>query len=67
MILLKGSVWGEMIDYLGRLIKVEDIIVFCVIVFFFLFGVDNCYLVEVIVNEVIEVFEILKESVLKLF
>ena len=67
MILLKGSVRGEMIDYSGRLIKVEDIIAPRAIAPLFLFGADNRYPVEVTANEATEVFEIPKESVLKLF
>lgn len=67
MILLKGSVRGEMIDYSGRLIKVEDIIAPRAIAPLFLFGADNRYPVEVTANEATEVFEIPKESVLKYF
>lgn len=58
---------GEMIDYSGRLIKVEDIIAPRAIAPLFLFGADNRYPVEVTANEATEVFEIPKESVLKLF
>jgi len=67
MILLKGSVRGEMIDYSGRLIKVEDITAPRAIAPLFLFGADNRYPVEVTANEATEIFEIPKESVLKLF
>lgn len=56
-----------MIDYSGRLIKVEDIIAPRAIAPLFLFGADNRYPVEVTANEATEVFEIPKESVLKLF
>ena len=67
VILTKGSVRGEMIDYSGRLIKVEDIAAPRAIAPLFLFGEENRYPVEVTANEATEVFEIPKESVLKLF
>ena len=59
VILTKGSVRGEMIDYSGRLIKVEDIAAPRAIAPLFLFGEENRYPVEVI--------EIPKTSVLELF
>ena len=59
MILTKGSVRGEMIDYSGRLIKVEDIAAPRALAPLFLFGEENRFPVEVI--------EIPKSSVLELF
>ena len=47
VILTKGSVRGEMIDYSGRLIKVEDITAPRAIAPLFLFGEQNRYPVEV--------------------
>lgn len=67
VILTKGSVRGEMIDYSGRLIKVEDIAAPRAIAPLFLFGNENRYPVEVTANEATEVIEIPKPSVLKLF
>ena len=67
MILLKGSVRGEMIDYSGRLIKVEDIAAPRALAPLFLFGEDNRYPVEVTANELTEVIELPKPSVLNLF
>lgn len=67
VILTKGSVRGEMIDYSGRLIKVEDIAAPRAIAPLFLFGNENRYPVEVTANEATEVIEIPKTSVLKLF
>ena len=67
MILLKGSVRGEMIDYSGRLIKVEDIVAPRALAPLFLFGEDNRYPVEVTANELTEVIELPKPSVLNLF
>ena len=65
VILTKGSVRGEMIDYSGRLIKVEDIAAPRAIAPLFLFGEENRYPVEVTANEPTEVIEIPKTSVLE--
>ncbi|MEY8684617.1 Crp/Fnr family transcriptional regulator [Bacteroides sp. AN502(2024)] len=67
VILTKGSVRGEMIDYSGRLIKVEDIAAPRAIAPLFLFGKENRYPVEVTANEATEVIELPKSSVLSLF
>lgn len=67
VILTKGSVRGEMIDYSGRLIKVEDITAPRAIAPLFLFGEQNRYPVEVTANEPTEVIELPKSSVLSLF
>ena len=65
VILTKGSVRGEMIDYSGRLIKVEDITAPKAIAPLFLFGEQNRY--PVTANEPTEVIELPKPSVLSLF
>ena len=67
VILTKGSVRGEMSDYAGRLIKVEDIAAPRAIAPLFLFGEENRYPVEVTANEPTEVIELPKSSVLSLF
>lgn len=67
IILIKGSVRGEMIDYSGRLIKVEDINAPRALAPLFLFGEENFYPVEVTANEITEIIEIPKKSVLQLF
>ena len=67
VILTKGSVRGEMIDYSGRLIKVKDIAAPRAIAPLFLFGEENRYPVEVTANEPTEVIELPKSSVLSLF
>ena len=67
VILTKGSVRGEMIDYSGRLIKAEDIAAPRAIAPLFLFGEENRYPVEVTANEPTEVIELPKSSVLRLF
>lgn len=67
VILTKGSVRGEMIDYSGRLIKVEDIAAPRALAPLFLFGEENRFPVEVTANEPTEVIELPKSSVLNLF
>ena len=67
IILLKGSVRGEMIDYSGKLIKIEDIASPRALAPLFLFGTENKYPVEVTANEEVEALFIPKESVLLLF
>lgn len=67
VILTKGSVRGEMIDYSGRLIKVEDITAPKALAPLFLFGEENNFPVEVTANEPTEVIELPKSSVLGLF
>ena len=57
----------KMIDYSGRLIKVEDIAAPRAIAPLFLFGEENRYPVEVTANEPTEVIELPKSSVLSLF
>ena len=65
VILTKGSVRGEMIDYSGRLIKVEDIAAPRAIAPLFLFGEENRYPVEVTANEPTEVIELPKSSLFR--
>jgi len=67
IILLKGSVRGEMIDYSGKLIKIEDISAPRALAPLFLFGTENKFPVEVTANEEVEALFIPKESVLLLF
>lgn len=67
VILTKGSVRGEMIDYSGRLVKVEDIAAPRALAPLFLFGEENRFPVEVTANEPTEVIELSKSSVLNLF
>ena len=59
--------YKKMIDYSGRLIKVEDIAAPRAIAPLFLFGEENRYPVEVTANEPTEVIELPKSSVLSLF
>ncbi|OFX46409.1 MAG: cAMP-binding protein [Bacteroidetes bacterium GWA2_40_14] len=66
-IIIQGSVRGEMLDYSGKILKVEDIYAPRPIAAAFLFGQNNFYPVDVISNEQTILLVIPKESVLKLF
>lgn len=67
MIVLKGSVKGEMLDPSGKSIKIEDIMAPYPIASAFLFGQRNQFPVNVTANEEVEVFYISKNSVIELF
>jgi len=66
MILLKGSVRGEMTDFSGRMIKIEDIQAPKPIAGAFLFGHQNLYPVDIIANEHSVILKIFKDQFLKL-
>jgi CRP-like cAMP-binding protein len=67
MIVLKGSVKGEMIDPSGKMIKIEDIMAPYPIASAFLFGQKNQFPVNVTANDDVEVFFLDKQSVIELF
>lgn len=67
IILLKGSVRGEIIDFSGKLIKIEDIEAPRALAPLFLFGTENYFPVEVTTNEDCEVIIFSRETILKLF
>ncbi len=67
LILLKGSVRGEMLDFSGKVLKVEDIHAPKPIVGAFLFGSQNKFPVDVITCEETTLLLIPKESVINLF
>lgn len=67
MIVIKGSVRGEMLDYSGKILKVEDIFAPRPIAAAFLFGQNNRFPVDVIANSEVIILQIPKQSVLKLF
>ncbi|WP_372753661.1 Crp/Fnr family transcriptional regulator [Labilibaculum sp.] len=67
MIVLKGSVKGEMLDPSGKSIKIEDIMAPYPIASAFLFGQRNQFPVNVTANEEVEVFYLAKNSVIDLF
>lgn len=67
MIVLKGSVKGEMLDPSGKSIKIEDIMAPYPIASAFLFGQRNQFPVNVTANDDVEIFSLSKASVIDLF
>ncbi|PKP08964.1 MAG: Crp/Fnr family transcriptional regulator [Bacteroidetes bacterium HGW-Bacteroidetes-4] len=66
-IIIEGSVRGEMLDFSGKVLKVEDINAPRPIASAFLFGQNNHYPVDVISNENSTLLILPKDSVLQLF
>lgn len=66
MIMLKGSVKGEMMDFSGKAIKIEDIEPPKPLAIAFLFGENNTCPVNIIANNSVEIIHIPKSSVIKL-
>ncbi|WP_430810906.1 MULTISPECIES: Crp/Fnr family transcriptional regulator [unclassified Carboxylicivirga] len=66
MIMLKGSVKGEMIDYSGKAIKIEDIEPPKPLAIAFLFGENNRCPVNVVANNEAELLLLPKTSVISL-
>ena len=66
IILLRGSVKGEMTDPSGKLIKVEDIEAPSPLAILFLFGKDNRFPVSATAREAVEAVVIPKRSVLRM-
>ncbi len=66
IILLSGSVKGEMIDPSGRMIKVEDIFAPNPLAILFLFGPNNRFPVQVTAREDVTALVIPKQSVLRM-
>ncbi|PWE00706.1 Crp/Fnr family transcriptional regulator [Marinilabilia rubra] len=63
MIVVKGSVKGEMVDYSGRVLKIEDIPAPRPLAVAFLFGKNNRFPVTISANESTELLIIPKQSV----
>jgi CRP/FNR family transcriptional regulator, dissimilatory nitrate respiration regulator len=66
-ILISGSVRGEMTDYSGRVIKIEDIKAPAVLASAFVFGYETKFPVDIIANQPSSIFFVPKESLLKIF
>lgn len=66
IILLSGSVKGEMTDPSGKVVKVEDIYAPSPLAILFLFGPDNRFPVQAIAREDVTALVILKQSVLRM-
>ncbi|MCU4157513.1 Crp/Fnr family transcriptional regulator [Carboxylicivirga sp. A043] len=66
MIMLCGSVKGEMVDYSGKAIKIEDIEPPKPVAVAFLFGENNTCPVNIVANNHVEMFHLPKKSVIAL-
>lgn len=66
MILLEGSARGEMTDFAGHLIKIEDVAAPKPLAGAFLFGNENRFPVDVVANEPVKVLVIYRGEFLKL-
>jgi CRP-like cAMP-binding protein len=66
MILLQGSARGEMTDFSGHLIKIEDVAAPKPLAGAFLFGNENRFPVDVLANEPVKVLVIYRGEFLKL-
>ncbi len=66
LILLTGSVRGEMTDFSGRMIKIEDISAPKPIAGAFVFGDDNRFPVDILANSEVAILVIFKDQLLKL-
>ncbi len=66
-LLVTGSIRGEMSDYFGRVVKIEDINAPAMLASAFIFGNENKYPVDIIANESSIILFIPKESLLNIF
>jgi CRP-like cAMP-binding protein len=66
MIILQGSARGEMTDFSGHIIKIEDVAAPKPLAGAFLFGNDNRFPVDVVANEPVRVLVIYRDEFLKL-
>jgi CRP/FNR family transcriptional regulator, dissimilatory nitrate respiration regulator len=66
MILLQGSARGEMTDFAGHVIKIEDVAAPKPLAGAFLFGHENRFPVDVLANEPVKVLVIYRDEFLKL-
>jgi CRP-like cAMP-binding protein len=65
-VVLQGSVKGEMMDFAGKVIKIEDIHPPRPLATAFLFGNRNRYPVNIVANEQVEILSIPRDAFLKL-
>ncbi len=66
MVVLKGSVKGEMVDFTGKTIKIEDIASPRPLAPAFLFGNRNVFPVNIVANEEVDLLVIPKSSFIQL-
>jgi CRP/FNR family transcriptional regulator, dissimilatory nitrate respiration regulator len=67
IILTEGSITGEMQDFNGRVIKIDEVIAVAPLAPAFLFGKNSNFPIDVVPNEEVEAVEIPKSEVVKLF
>lgn len=67
VIIATGSVKGEMPDASGKVIKIEDIAAPGLLAPAFLFGMNNCYPVDITANEPVTIVSIPRETLLRIF
>ncbi len=67
LMILKGSVRGDMIDFSGKTIKIEDIEAPSPVGSAFLFGEKRAFPVNIVANENVEILMIPRYSVVKMF
>lgn len=67
LILLNGSVRGEMIDFSGKSLKIEDIKGPETVASAFVFGNENRFPVNITANESVDIVFISRDSLLKVF
>ena len=66
-VLIEGSIRGEVVDYSGKVIKIEDVVAPDTFAEAFLFADDNKLLVNIVANIDTKILIIYKNDLLKLF
>ncbi len=66
MIVIEGKVRGEMVDYSGKTIIIEEMEPFAVLASAFLFGKKNKFPVNIVAQEISKILVFPKDSLLKL-
>lgn len=67
IIITEGSITGEMQDFNGRVIKIDDVKAVSPLAPAFLFGKNSKFPIDVVPNEEVEAIEIPKSEVVRLF
>lgn len=67
IILTEGSIIGEMQDFNGRVVKIDEVKAVAPLAPAFLFGKNSNFPIDVVPNEEVEAVEIPKSEVVKLF
>ncbi len=67
IIIISGSITGEMQDFNGKVIKIDEVHAVAPLAPAFLFGKNSNFPIDIVPNEQVETIEIPKQEVLKLF